>query len=98
MFLFFWKIQYFKDKPYVEFEISLTLNYCIYQKEVRGTWSMGTLDASVQGVSFYVEKINLASKVIREMALESANFKQKVPSHTFRNRAIKFHYLQVYTL
>ena len=52
---------------------------------------MGALDAPVQGESFYVEKINLASKlrVILEMELESAIFKQKVPSHIFRQQLIK---------
>ena len=44
---------------------------------------MDALEAPVQGVSFYVEKINIASKLraILEMALESAIFRQIVPSH-----------------
>ena len=32
--LFFWKIHYFKDEPFVEFEIRLTLNYCIFQRVI----------------------------------------------------------------
>ena len=31
---FFWKIHCFKDEPFVEFEIRLTLNDCIFQRKV----------------------------------------------------------------
>ena len=30
---FFWKLHYFKDERFVEFECRLTLNYCIFQKK-----------------------------------------------------------------
>ena len=30
----FWKIHYFKDEQFVEFEIRLTLNYCISKKNI----------------------------------------------------------------
>ena len=93
---FFWKLHYFKDERFVEFGCRLTSNYCIFQKKVRRAYSTA-LDAPVQGASFCVEKIKLASKlrVLLEMALESAIFKQKVPAHIFRHQPIKFHYLQV---
>ena len=63
--LFFWKLHYFKDEPFVEFECRLTLSYCIFQKN-RRAFSMGAFDAPVQGASFYVERIKLASK-LREL-------------------------------
>ena len=63
-FSFVWKIHCFKDEPFVEFEIRLTLKQCIFQ--VRRAYSIGELDAPAQGASFYVEKIKLASK-LREL-------------------------------
>ena len=57
------KIHYFKDETFVEFEIRLSLNSCIYQKNVRRAYSLGALDEPVQGASLYVEKIKLASKL-----------------------------------
>ena len=60
---------------------------------------MGPLDAPVQVASFYVERFKLQfERVILEMALESATFRQKVPSHIFKHRSIKFNFLQVKTL
>ena len=64
--LFFWKLHYFKDERFVEFECRLTLNYCIFQKKVHRAYSMGALDAPVQGASFFAERIKLASK-LREL-------------------------------
>ena len=62
---------------------------------------MGALDAPVQGASFYVEKIKLASE-LRESYTRNGvgvgHFQAKVPSHIFRHQPIKFHYLQVQTL
>ena len=43
----FWKIPYFKEEQFVEFEIRLTLNYGIFQKKFVG----------------YSKKIKLASKL-----------------------------------
>ena len=60
-FILFCKIHYFKDEPFVEFEIRVTLNYCNFQKIIKSA-----LDAPFQGESFYVEKIMLASK-LREL-------------------------------
>ena len=34
-----------KDEPFVEFEIRLTLNYCIFQRKVRRAYFMGPLDS-----------------------------------------------------
>ena len=61
----FWKLHYFKDERFVEFECRLTLNNCIFQKKSRA-YFMGALDAPVQGASFCVERIKLASK-LREL-------------------------------
>ena len=47
MLSFFRKIHCFKDEPFVEFEIRLTLKQCIFQKN----YSMGALDAPAQGAS-----------------------------------------------
>ena len=60
---FFWKIHYFRDETFVEFEIGLTLNSCIFKKQLLRAYSMGALDAPVQGSSFLM-KIKLAFKVM----------------------------------
>ena len=73
-----------------------SLKQCIFQKKLRIAYSIGALDAPAQGPSFYVEKTSFKiGRVKPEMVLESAIFKQKVPSHIFRQQPIKFHYLQV---
>ena len=45
---FICKIHCFKNEPFVEFEIRLTLKQCIFQRKVRRAYSMGALDAPAQ--------------------------------------------------
>ena len=56
----FLKIQWFKVRPISNFTIDLTLNHFIFKKKFV---CLGSLDAPVQGASFYVERIDLTSKL-----------------------------------
>ena len=53
----FWKIQSFKVRRISNSTNGSSLKQCIFQKKVRRTYSMGTLDAPAQGA------IKLASKL-----------------------------------
>ena len=82
---FFWKMNCFKEEPFVQFEIRLTLKQCMFQRYLRRAYSIGALDAPAQGASFYVEKIKLASK-LRKLYQKwswSRLFSNKKSPHTF---------------
>ena len=60
-----------------------SLKQCIFQKKLCRAYSIGALDASAQGASFYVEKIKLAWRELYQKWCWSRPFSNKKSPHTF---------------